>query len=343
MNPPNHSRGIAAHRHSPGAHLRLFLLMIFVGTLCARPAIIEENFSTDPLARGWRIEGDRELFRWDPELGRLQGTWDSSRPNTFFYLPLPTILSRSDPLRFAFSILLDDVQAPAPDGSFQLAIGLLRRADAFETNFFRGAGVNATWGVRNIVEFDYFPASSSIASTFSSVAVGTNNLRWTFLDIFPLEMTPGEWFRVEVAVYPDEQRLELRVEQDGELVGTRSVPFSSSFTDFRVDAFSVTSYSGEHQPANYGGQILAHGWVDDIAITFPEPPKPSLALTSVGPAVRISLTGREGWVPRLERSQDLQSWSALDAESSQNGDQWELTDNSPPPDGAAYRVQLLRP
>src|SRR4030095_6344194 len=102
-----------------------------------------ENFASDPALRGWQITGDASLFRGDASAENLAVTWDSSHPNSYFYRPLGTILSKDDTFALAFDLELFDVAGgfnPNKPSTFQLAIGFLNLVHATRTNFFRGNG-----------------------------------------------------------------------------------------------------------------------------------------------------------------------------------------------------------
>ncbi|MGE3309860.1 MAG: hypothetical protein AB7O66_07815 [Limisphaerales bacterium] len=302
-----------------------------------------EDFSTDPASRGWRVRGDANHFRWEADTGRLAVTWDSRGPNAFLYLPLPTILTRADSFRFRCSLVLDDIATETPDTTFQLAFGLIRQTDAFSPSSFRGAGIHPAWGPRNLVEFDYFPASSSIASSFSAVAVATNNTRWATLDLFPYRLETGVRYEIEVAHEAADSRIHLRVKRDGLPFVEGWVVIAPNFGDFRLDAFSWTSYSGEHQPAGYGGQILAHGYVDDLELEFTPAPRAILEPSGPGGPLRISLPSISGWVPVLERRVGDYPWEPVRADPETGSDRWSFSDPDPPPTAAFYRVRLERP
>ncbi len=118
------------------------------GSVPGERVLWREDFSSDPSSRGWRIEGDASHFAWDATRARLAVTWDSRRPNAFFHLPLPTVLTRADSFRFRCGLVLDDIATESPDTTFQIAFGLIRQADAFSPSSFRGAGIHPTWGSR---------------------------------------------------------------------------------------------------------------------------------------------------------------------------------------------------
>jgi hypothetical protein len=316
-----------------------------LGLLSSAATEWHETFGSDPATRGWSIRGDSSLFAWDAARGHLAATWDSSRTNTYFYRPLGTVLSRSDPFRFAFRIQLDEIRTAAESGTFQLAVGFLRRDRAFQGNFLRGSGVHPTTGPRDLVEFNYFPGAGAISPTFAAVAIGTNNLRWTTLHVFPVELTTGRPYDVSVAFDPVDQSLQLRASRDLEIVAAESVPLHAGFSDFRVDAFSVTSFSGAGQPANYAGSLLARGWVDDIVVTFPEPPRPALQSAGRGTVKLPNHAAANGWIPFLERAKGdaPRSWETIPSTLRMEGSQWILEDSHPPADQGLYQVRLERP
>lgn len=293
--------------------MRLPLFACLLGLLLGPPTRAVtwlEDFTTDPALRGWRTHGDISLHAWNPDLKRLDVTWDSTRTNTFFYRPLRTVLAREDRFRLGFELGVEEFQPSAAAGTFQLAVGLIRMRDAFRTNSFRGAGINPAYGPRNLFEFDYFPANRSITPTFSAVIVGTNNLRWAMANVFPLELTTGDRFRVELTHDPAEGSVAIAVWRNGEPYGNGTTTLTSGFGDFRFDTVSITSYSGDHQPANYGGQILARGWVDGVELEYPANPVPEPRLErSPGGEPTLACDERQGWVPDLEESTDLRDWA----------------------------------
>ena len=137
-------------------------------------ATLHESFSSDPQAGGWRIFGDTNLFSWNSTNQNLEVTWDSSQSNSYFQLPLGTILTRQDDFSFALDLRLDDIMAGAnPDkpGTFELAFGFQNIVDAQKTNFLRGTGRNSP----NLVEFDFFPAADAVQATVSPAFWSTNS------------------------------------------------------------------------------------------------------------------------------------------------------------------------
>ncbi|MBL9126539.1 MAG: hypothetical protein JNL97_02775 [Verrucomicrobiales bacterium] len=302
-----------------------------------------EPFASDPSARGWRLHGESSHFRWKSDTGELAVTWDSRRPNAAFYMPLPTVLTRADTFSFRCSLVLDAIATETPETTFQIALGFVRQADARGPSFFRGAGIHPAWGPRNLVEFDYFPASQSIAPTVSAVAVATNNTRWATLDLFPYTLEPGTRYGIHVRHDSVASRLRLEVTEAGRVLAEGSVALTAAFGDFRLDAFSITSYSGDHQPAGYGGHVRAEGRLDDIELEFPDPPRVGLVARRSGDAVAVHSAKVPGWTPVLERNSDGSAWESVDATRASEADAWVLTDPSPPRASALYRIRWERP
>src|SRR6266478_4475988 len=152
----------------------LFAAAWVASALFSRAAMITEDFTKDPVTHGWRIFGDTNLFVWNTTNHSLVVTWDSSRPNSYFYLPLGTILNREDDFSLALDLQVADIAGginPDKPSTFELALGFLNIVDATKTNFFRGNGSASP----NLVEFDFFPDTGfgpTIWPTFSS----TNSL-----------------------------------------------------------------------------------------------------------------------------------------------------------------------
>src|SRR5882672_10767691 len=104
-------------------------IFLFMAVACStHAAAISETFSTDPLARGWKIFGDTNLFRWNAMNQNLEVTWDSSHTNSFFRLPLGTIVSSNDDFSISFDLRVRDIAIGAssnkPD-TFQIALGFV--------------------------------------------------------------------------------------------------------------------------------------------------------------------------------------------------------------------------
>src|SRR5437773_236398 len=131
----------------------LFTVLWLISAILSHAAMITEDFAKDPVTHGWRIFGDTNLFVWNASNHSLNVTWDSSRPNSYFHLPLGTILNRYDDFSLALDLQLTDVATgvnSSKPSTFELALGFLNAAQATNANFLRGNSFDSP----NLVEFD---------------------------------------------------------------------------------------------------------------------------------------------------------------------------------------------
>ena len=185
--------------------------------------------------------GSSSLFSWDAAGKRVAVTWDSSQTNSYFYLPLGTIVARRDDFSFSFDLELSDVQAginPAKTSTFELAAGFLNLVDATRTNFYRGNGHASP----NLVEFDYFPDAGAISATVWPSIWSTNSMLnyngssdYTVMEL-PLETV----MRVAMSYTASNRTLVTTILTNGLPVASpNAVQLSTAFTDFRVGAFAI--------------------------------------------------------------------------------------------------------
>ena len=301
-------------------------------------ATIEEDFAADPASRGWRIFGEAELFVWDPGAQNLQVTWDSSKPNSYFYRPLGTVLGKSDDVRISFDLRLEEIVAgvnPEKPFTFELAAGLINLKDATSSAFLRGTGSQSP----NLLELDYFP-DTGFGATVSPIIVSSNN---QFFPSFtaPLAFTIGNLFHIEMRYTATNQTLATTLSRDGEaLSGVKVVQLGSGFTDYRVDALSISSYSDE----GAGGSVFAKGRVDDVTIEFPDPPRIELRGAIVEEGMEARFVGRTNWLFTLERTADWKEWRIVSPTIIGDGSEQLLRDEAAPAPASAafYRVRAER-
>lgn len=318
--------------------MRSFLLLI--GWLAASvlgAATIEDSFNAVPVTRGWQIFGEMNLFRWNSADENLEVTWDSSRSNSFYFHPLGTVVTRADDFQLGFDLRLRDVQVgvnPARPFTFQLAVGLLNIAEASRASFWRGVGVDAANGPRDLVEFDYFP-DSGFGATVSPAIVSSNNQFATSFN-FPIELATNDWFHVEVIFSAATQTLATTMLRNGTPFSEiKTVTLGPSFTDFRVDTFAIASYTD----AGADGSLLAQGEVDNVQVTVPDPPAFTLLGEFANGHWQISFAAQPNWFYALERTLDLQNWETIATTNSAAVANLLLIDPQPPADRACYRVQ----
>jgi hypothetical protein len=330
--------------------MRLLFAMLtgLVAASLVEAATFQENFSVDPTGNGWKFFGNTNLFKWDSNNQNLRVIWDSSQTNSYFLHPLGTVLARDDSFSLAFDLRLEDILAgvnPNKTSTFQIAVSLFNLNDASRTNFFRGAGIDAVRGPRSLVEFDYFPASSDgINATVSPLMISSNN-QFAFNFTFPLELTVGDWFHVEMTFTATNKTLATSLLRNGQPFDpVNSVILGAGFSDFRLDTVAVCSYSDAGQtPPEFAGSILAYGVVDNLVVTLPPPPVQTINGAFSNSVWQVRFLSRSNWLYTLERTADLKSWTDASPAISGNGAMLTLPDPNPPDTNAFYRVRANRP
>ena len=319
----------------------LILLCGWFAAPAGEAATWEEDFASDPAPRGWSLFGQANLFRWNGTNQNLEATWDSSLTNHYFYRRLDTVLTKNDDFRLAFDLQLGDIAVgvnPDKPSTFELAVGFLNFSDAVKTNFERGTGVNAMDGPRNLVEFDYFP-DSGFGATISPTLVSSNNQFAAGFD-FPFELTPGDWFHVAMSYTASNRTLSTAMTRNGQPFGpVHDVKLGDSFTDFRLDAVAINSYSD----AGADGSIFARGKVDNLVLTLPDPLILGLTGRLTNNTWQVQFAGRPGWLYTLERTQDFRLWSDVSTETPGEEGEHFLSDTNASGVEAFYRVRAERP
>ncbi len=284
--------------------------MVFLGTLPASAAVIEDGFSSDPVAGGWRVLGDGGLARWDAGTGSLAVTWDSSRPDNFFARPLGTTLTTADDFAFEIDLRLADAGAGNPDGrpaALQVAFGLVKLG-----RLPAGYPARTRGKAEDLVEFDWFPASiipgfGESPASVSPVVFGGGTSRAFSFDNF-LDLADGATWRVRCAYSAATRELATTLRRDGvDAAAVNAVRLPAGFTSFEVDAFALISWSGSSTAVD---SLLAHGVVDRLRIELPDPPIGSVSMTAPGV---VSSTSAVGWRYVLEASGDLSAWADVAA------------------------------
>lgn len=285
------------------------------------------KFATDPLAAGWQTYGNTNLFAWNSSNENLQVTWDSSQPNSYFYQPLGTNLTRTNSFLLAFDLNITDV--PDTNG-FQLALALVNFADATSTNFFRGSGFQSP----NLAEFDFYPDSGFGDSPTATMADSFSTFTFAYSGA---PFIRGRTYRVVLIHPPGAQILTAQVLTNGQLYAT--LPFtyiSPGFGDYQLDTLAVCSYSDAN---GYGSSILAHGTVDNLVLAAPLP----VETLNIFSANEISFASDTNWVYTLEVSTNIQNWSVAAPSLPGNGTNLVLQATNAPTDAAFFRVRADLP
>jgi hypothetical protein len=322
-------------------NMKAWLCAIWVGlaTLRVLAGSFQEDFSSAPSLQGWRIAGDADLFYWDAVEQVLDVTWDSSKPNSYFYRSLRTILAKTDDFQLSFDLTLRDIAVgvnPARPFTFEVAVGLLNFSAGTNASFLRGTGAQSP----DLAEFDYFPDSGFGATISTVIASSNSQLVPSFT--FPLELTTGDLFHIQLSYTASNQTLATLMQRNGQPFGPiKEVQLSAAFADYRLDTVSVSSYSD----AGADGSLLAHGLIDNVAVSVPDPPLSRIQGTVAGNLWEVQFTGATNWIYSLERTADFISWRPVSAGVPGTGSLQTLWEDIQAPLGAAafYRIHSERP
>lgn len=306
-------------------------------------ATITENFSANPLQNGWQVFGNTDLFQWDSTNQNLRVTWDSSQPNSYFYYPLGTILAQDDDFSMGLDLRLTDIMSgtePGKTGPMEIAMGFLNFTEASGTNFLRGVYEAAP----DIAELDYFAAGyyegyGPVDPTVSPTITSTNG-QYDFTLSFPFEFPTNVTLHIAMSYTASNQTLVATVTSNGASLGPiQDVVMPADF-DFRLTAFSISSYSSAGDDYD---SVLAHGTIDNLIVTVPPPPVQNLTGAFGNGAWQAQFLSRTNWLYALEATTNFQSWTDVSGPAAGDGTNLVLHDTNPPPGRAFYRVRASRP
>jgi len=290
------------------ASFAFFTLAAFVSAKAeVAPQIIRKPFQE------WQTHGNASLFA--PAEQSVGVTWDSSKTNSFLYLPIGFTVSRADDFKLAMAFRLSSIAigtTPGKPFSFQIAAGLVNTANAFDPKYLAGTGVDAVRGARNLIEFNYFP-DSGFGATVGAIAASREN-QFAYGHNFPLELTAGPAYDLEMSFSAATQTLSTRMWKDGQPFGSapnaplKDLTLDNAFAGFTVDAIAISSYSDEGQFPEYAGSILAAGEFTKAELTVYNRPKLELVKSAGSLSVRFETT--DDWSYQLEGSADAANWTA---------------------------------
>ena len=304
---------------------------------------VVEDFKSNPLDRGWRQVGDPTLFEWKPNDGGLHVTWDSERPNSYYRLPLGTVLNRYDSFSLRFVLRLEDVAAgvlPQKPSTFALAVGLQNQVQADASGFVRGVGTKSP----NLVEFNFFP-DTGFGSTLWPALWSTNStLAYTGAADYALADFPtGVPVDVRMTFDAAQQTLSTQVGVNGTaLTKFEPIRLPASFRDFRVDAFAISSYSSAGQDPRFAGSLLAHGTIELVELQLPPSALGRIERVEIGNQPAVRFLSRSHWVYALESSPDLMTWAAQGPWTSGTDNPLVLIDSLPADRSRFYRVSARK-
>jgi hypothetical protein len=311
---------------------------------------LQEDFSSDPAARGWQAIGDTNLFRWNASAQNVDVTWDSSRPNSYYCLPLGTVLATNDNFSFAFDLRLSEFAAgvnPDKPYPFPLTIALINLTKATQPGFFRGTGTDSP----DLVEFSFFPDPGDPWIYGPSItpvmvdSVGTNPYADWAYGFGGFSLTTNDLFHIEMVYTASDQTLRTTINRNGtEVLGpVYDATLGDGFQDFRLDHLAICSYSDEVQPPDYAGSIHAVGTVDNFILTLPASPLTNLSGELSDGIWRVQFQNRTNWLYTLERSTNFLSWTNASMTAYGNDGTLVLQDTNAPTEKAFYRVRANRP
>ncbi len=288
-----------------------------------------EDFASDPLARGWSIFGDTNLFRWNATNQNLEVTWDSSRSNSYFQLPLGTLLTRRDDFSVALDLKLSDIAIgvnPGKPGTFQIAFGFLNQANARQTNFIRGTGSDSP----NVVEFNFFPDSGYGPTVWPAVFSTNSVMNYGGSGDFSLfDLPVGVPMRFVLSYTASNQTAAVSITTNGELIGpVTSARLMTNFSQFILNTFAIASYSDARQSPFMPGSILAHGVVDNVVVSAPLPPVRDFRGGLAGENWQGTFQSRTNWNYLLQASENLLGWTNISPMIAGSGQAMNLTDTN---------------
>ena len=335
--------------------VRLFGLAMagVLGLSTMNAATVTEDFSTDPLGNGWQVFGHTNLFQWDSTNHQLGVTWDSTQTNSYFYLPLTNIFTRADDFGMEFDLVLHDIASnvePGKTGPLQLGIGFLNQAGAMSTNFMRGSFGNAP----DVAEFDYYTQGYYIfdgvtypaaPATFPSFISGVNSYDYdpVTVSVYDNELPTNQTIHVSFSYTGEKQTATLTVSTNGiPMVQLPPLPLDPTHgfvesDNVHLDMFSISSYSSVGDDFD---SVLAHGAISNLTVRFQFRPVSAFTGTMISNGVwQGHFYGHENRTYTLERTGDLQSWTAAAGPVAGSDGGMLLVDTHAPAEKGFYRVK----
>jgi hypothetical protein len=300
--------------------------------------VLATSFEQNPLEQGWKIWGNSNLFSWDSANKALNVTWDSSNTNSYFYLPLRTVLTRKDDFSMQYDWTLFDA-----DGSFEVSFGFINVASATSPSFLRGTGSDSP----NLAEISYLPpyAAEMWDGYLMPSIAATNNWNTKYnspisAGYSPVTLPLNTPMRAFLGYTASNSTVHFQINSAAGTVAECDFALDAGFTDFRCDAFAVDCYSDRN---GWGTPVLAHGSITNVTLTVPPAPLESIRAFSTNGQWTVQFATGNNWIYALERSADLTNWAATGATVEGIGAACELKDENPSAGAQFYRVNARRP
>lgn len=318
---------------------------LLLAPLPAPAAGFTETFTTDPAAQGWFATGAPGLFSWQAGPASLAATWDSRLPNSYFAKPLGVVLTRTNDFCLVFDLRLADltpgINPAKASASFQIAVGLIRLADATGPGFRRGSGFESP----NLCDFSFFADPGGewqYGPSITATMIDATGFNWSWDGFAPTGLSTGDVFRVTMAYSAEEGKLRTEVLRNGApFITVPTAWLTTQFTDFQLDHVAVCSYSDAGQFPGYEGSILAHGEVDNVTF-LPLLPVSRARAVRQGGQCAVIFQSQSGWLYLLEKKASG-GWSPAGPTVPGTGEEMTLTDSDPSSAMSLYRVKAMAP
>jgi hypothetical protein len=296
--------------------IRLATILVAFGYLRAQAQVAPKHFGSD--FSKWSVAGSTNVFSRSAD--GVTVAWDSSLPNSYFYLPLGLTLTRADDFELTVVFRLDALElgtTPGKPDTFEIAAGLLNLTNARDPQFFRGSGRDLAHGPRNLVELDYFPATDFIAPTVApTMATASNQI--LFSDNHPLELQVGSFYKVVLSFTSEDQTLRSRLWQSdstnfsANATELKPLVLSTNYGDFAVDTLTLINYSDAGQsPPQFSGSLKGSGMFASVeAVVYN---RPTMQIQADGAALNLSFDTAAGWQYQVQTESGSGRWQNLGA------------------------------
>lgn len=305
------------------AHAAVALTL--AAALTASAATLTEDFATDPVTSGWQAHGNTNLFQWNAAEQRLDVTWDTANPHSFFALPLGRTLTADDDFSFSFGYALTDALGGVREGrpgAMPVAVGLVNLGRVTTENFLRGAGKAADTLEVNLFPEGFIPGFGAVDPTISLIvfdSAGKVDARFLFPIDLSLDFQGGD---VRVSYLASERTFEWNHNYAGQSRLLPALKLPATFGDFAFDALAVIVWN---EATSQFDSLLAHGSIDRVSVTLPDPPIGALRIVADSPAT-MEFASQVGWRYTLEATGDLVNWDVLGGAEAGTGGVLQLRD-----------------
>ena len=313
----------------------VLVAVLFAATAAVADTIINEKFAADPAQGGWQAFGDTNLFTWDAAHKVMDVTWDSTRPNSYFYHPLGASITTTDSFCVQFDLQLSNAAAYAYGQS--LAIGLLHWKDATNASFSRTLATSP-----NVFEFDYYPAYnyggwSGPDTVAASIVDDAGNFNYR---AEVQSLLPGVTYHIVLLHYANSIDINGVIYTNGQAMSTfvQAHNYYPANDDgaFVFDTLSVNSYADDGFADE---DIFAQGTVANFSFASPLP----MAAIQTSVAGQTWFASNTNWIYTLEQSGDFATWSPAATPVVGNGTNLLLQATNMPGDKTFYRVRADLP